>query len=249
MTEPVQFDKPDALDLLDMLAEWKAAKRSKGPRKFEPLINQRELYVKNVDSTDAPAYACMQVTNTVKVGQLLYLEVEQPADADGSAGWYVFNGSKTIEADGFGIAFDGPLCRMLTDGSTVTAGDLWGPVAGQWTIEPNGSLFVAAGEDDISADVMRGFFKGGGGGSTKYGARMRASWSGKAASCQIYTMDGATLTYKETATVYDPLSVFAALSTDDWLYCTFQDGKYYGADPGNCPDTSPLIADPPATQP
>lgn len=88
-----------------------------------------------------------------------------------------------------------------------------------------------------------------GGGGSKHAARMMASWSTKTASCQIYTLDGVTLTYKETATVYDPLSVFAALSTNDWMYCTLQNGKYYAADPASCPGTSPLIADPPATQP
>lgn len=91
--------------------------------------------------------------------------------------------------------------------------------------------------------------KGSGGGSVKYAARLMGSWSANAVSCQIYTLSSATVVYKETATVYDPLSVFAALTTNDWMYCTNQAGVYYGADPGGCPGTCPLIASPPATQP
>lgn len=250
MTKPVLIEKELALEMRRVVEHYRryGLFGSEGRRTSE-LINGPAIYVRNDDATEAPAFACMQVVGTVEVGEQNYLKVDKPIDADGAAGWFVFNGPSAIPAGDFGVAYDGPLCRMLTDGSTVTAGGLWGPVASQWTIAPGGSLFVAAGGDDISTNVMRGFFKGGGGGSTKFGARLRASWSSKSASCQIYTMDGVTLTYKETATVYDPLSVFAALSTDDWLYCTFQSGKYYAADPANCPDTSPLIASPPATQP
>jgi hypothetical protein len=130
-----------------------------GPRVTQAIDNQREIYVRNDDATAAPPFACMQVTDTVEVDGQNYLVVEKPADSDGTAGWYVFNGQNEIEANGgFGIAFDGPMCRMLTDGSTVTAGDVWGPVASQWTIAPSGSLFVIAGEDDIATDVVKGSF-------------------------------------------------------------------------------------------
>lgn len=90
---------------------------------------------------------------------------------------------------------------------------------------------------------------GGKSGGSKFAARLMGSWSSKTVSCQIYTLDGATVVYKETATVYDPLSVFAALATNDWMYCTLQGGKYYASDNANCPGTSPLIASPPASQP
>lgn len=92
-------------------------------------------------------------------------------------------------------------------------------------------------------------YRVGGKSASKHAARMMANWSSKSVSCQIYTLDGATVIYKETATVYDPLSVFAALGTNDWMYCTLQAGKYYAADPAGCPGTSPLIASPPASQP
>ncbi len=232
-----------------MLDEYRARKRDKSPISSGALLNQREIYVRNDETEAAPPYACMQVIDTVEVAGQNYLIVKKPVDSDGTAGWYVFNGPNEIEEDGgFGIAFDGPQCRMLTDGSTVTAGDVWGPVASQWEIEPNGSLFVAAGEDDIAPDVMKGFFKGGGG-ATKFGARMTEDWTTKQATCEIYSMDGVTLTYVENAEVYDPLSVFAALGTDDWLYVTSQAGKYYASDNASCAGTSPLIADPPETQP
>jgi hypothetical protein len=92
-------------------------------------------------------------------------------------------------------------------------------------------------------------YSSGGGGGGKFAARLRGAWSSKTVSAQIYTLDGVDVVYKETATLYDPLSVFAGLNIDDWGYCFFQDGKYYAADAMNCPDTSPLITSPPATQP
>lgn len=90
---------------------------------------------------------------------------------------------------------------------------------------------------------------GGGGGGSKFACRLMATWSSNVVSCQIYTLSGATVVYKEVANVYDPLSVFSALGLHDWAYCTYQDQKYYAADPAGCPGTCPLIASPPATQP
>lgn len=219
-------------------------------KKTQPINNQKQIYVRNDETEAAPPYACMQVIDTVEEAGQNYLIVEKPIDSDGAAGWYVFNGPNEIEASGgFGIAFDGPLCRMLTDGSTVTAGDVWGPVASQWTIAPSGSLFVAAGEDDIAADVMRGFFKGGGSGSELMAARMTEAWTTKQATSEIYSFDGVTLTYVENAEVYDPLAVFASLGNGDWLYITKQAGKYYAGNNASCAGLSPLIADPPESGP
>jgi hypothetical protein len=219
-------------------------------RNTSALVNGPAIYVRNDDATEAPPFACMQVIGTVEVGEQNYLKVDKPIDGDGAGGWFVFNGPSAIPSGDFGVAYGGPLCRMLTDGSTVTAGETWGPVSGQWTIEPGGVLFVAAGEDDIATDVMRGFFKGGGGGASLYAARMTENWTSRQATCEIYTLDGANdPVYVDDQEVYDPLSIFAALGVDDWLKVGLNpDGKYYVV-AANCPGTSPLIADPPATQP
>lgn len=92
--------------------------------------------------------------------------------------------------------------------------------------------------------------RGGGGGGKKHAAKLTASLaSGTAAGTWIYDMDGMALTYLETATIYDPLYVYAALGSGDWLYCFKQGGKYYAADPANCTGTSPLIDTPPESGP
>jgi hypothetical protein len=90
----------------------------------------------------------------------------------------------------------------------------------------------------------------GGGGASLYAARMTENWTSRQATCEIYTLDGANdPVYVDDQEVYDPLSIFAALGADDWLKVGLNpDGKYYVV-AANCPGTSPLIADPPATQP
>jgi hypothetical protein len=252
MTDGVLIGKLTALDLQKIAEYFRLHGLLEQPaRRTTELSGQQPIFVKNDYAGTIPPYACLQVTDTIEDGNYNYLQVDQPADADGTAGWYVFNGPRAIEENGFGVAYDGPLCRMLTDGSTVTAGELWGPVANQFTIAPGGSLFVAAGEDNIATDVMRGFFKGGGGsGASLYAARMTEAWSARQATCEIYTLDGPNEpVYVDNQEVYDPLSIFAALSTGDWMKVGLNpDGKYYVV-AANCPDTSPLIADPPATQP
>lgn len=196
-------------------------------RRSNELINGPAIYVRNDDASEAPPYACMQVVGTAEVGGQNYLKVDKPIDGDGTAGWFVFNGPSAIASGDFGIAFDGPLCRMLTDGSSVTAGALWGPVSGQWTIAPGGSLFVAAGADDIATNVMRGFFKGGSG-ATLYKATMKTTWSSGVVNCDIYSINGVTFTDTGTdASVYDGLGIFSTLTTGDDMLVLLQAGKYY----------------------
>lgn len=224
----VLIGKQLAMDLEKIAEHYRANGLLGSPaRTSEPIINQRMVYVRNDQAEAAPPYACMQVTGTVEVGGQNYLIVEKPADADGTAGWYVFNGPSEIAQDDFGIAFDGPLCRMLTDGTTITAGGVWGPVAASWELAPNGSLFVAAGEDDIATDVMKGFFKGGGGASL-FKATMKEAWTAGVAECDIYSIDGVTFTDTTIdADVYDGLAIFATLTTGDSLLALKQAGKYY----------------------
>jgi len=206
------------------------------------------IYIRNDTGEAIPAFACLQCTGTVEAGGQSYITVDKPVDITGTAGGYLFNGIAPIEIDGYGLAYDGPLVRMLTDGSSIVCGDTWQPQVASFEVVPGGSMFSAVGEDDIETDVMRAFIVVPGG-SSKYAARMMAAWASNVASCEIYTLAGATVVYKEVADVYDPLSVLAALSTDDWMYCTLQGGLYYAADPASCPGTSPLIANPPETQP
>jgi hypothetical protein len=124
------------------------------------------VFVRNDTGEEIPPYACLQVTGSVEYNGQNWLTVEKPVDTDGTAGWFVFNGFNaigTLEPERYGTAHDGPHVRMLTDGSTVTAGNRWRPTVGAFTIEPGDGPFIAGGEDDIKPDVMKGFIVGSGG--------------------------------------------------------------------------------------
>ena len=132
------------------------------------------VFVRNDTGEEIPPYACLQVTGAVEHNNQNWLTVKKPADTTGDAGWFVFNGLNPIgtsDSEKYGVAYDGPMVRMLTDGSAVNAGDKWRPTVGAFTIEPGDGPFIAAGEDDIKPDVMKGFIAasgGGGGGTIEY---------------------------------------------------------------------------------
>jgi hypothetical protein len=140
----------------------------RGSQQFRP--DEAPIYVRNTSGEEIPPFACMQVEGTIEDGGQNYIEVGKPVDSTGTAGGYLFNGIAPIEVDGSGIAHDGPLVRMLTDGSAINCGDSWQPDVGEWAVIPGGSMFSAIGEDDIEDDVMRAFVlaPGGGGASIEY---------------------------------------------------------------------------------
>lgn len=128
-----------------------------GGRKPQFIPPQSPIYIHNDTGEEIPAFGCVQTSGTIEDGGQNYIEVTKPVDVSGEAGWYLFNGLQPIEIDGYGIAYDGPLVRILTDGSAIASGDKWGPAVGSFAVEPGGDLIVAAGADDIETDVMRGF--------------------------------------------------------------------------------------------
>lgn len=193
--------------------------------------------VELIDSQDA-LWRCKKPTSSITLGRLM------------------FNSGSPVPIDGIGDMQLDPFAIALADLTTaLSPGDECGPVASSWYVQKSGTGLLFRSYDTtrahyVSATIRTIFVSpNGGGGGAKYAARLMGSWSANAASCQIYTLSSATVVYKETATVYDPLSVFAALVVNDWMYCTNQAGVYYGADPAGCPTTCPLIASPPATQP
>lgn len=119
------------------------------------------IYVRNDSGEAIPPFACMQTTGTVEAGGQNYITVDKPADTDGASGAYLFNGVAEIEIDGYGVAHDGPVVRMLTDGSSVSSGQQWSPAVGEWAVEPGAGPFIAIGADDIGTNVMRGRIGGG----------------------------------------------------------------------------------------
>lgn len=175
----------------------------KGVRNLEQTT---PIYVRNDSGVAVPPFACLQATGTVEAGGQNYITIDQPADTTGDAGPFIFNGFAEIAATGdqrYGIAHDGPLCRMLTNGTAMTSGDKARPVVNQWYIELGGELFTIVGDDDIAADVVRGVIGGGGGGGGEHGVIIKTPAGGIAArsgttvssaSCDVFSIVGTTLT-------------------------------------------------------
>lgn len=171
MTKVGYYDPDTAKMILEVVKYLKTSgfvisRPSRGGQQF-PV--DAPIYVRNDSGEEIPPFACVQTSGTVESGGQNYITVVKPVDETGNSGWYLFNGIAPIEIGGYGIAHDGPECRMLTDGSAVTCGEYWKPNAGAWEIEPGGSLFTAIGPDDIAADVMRGFvYRSNGGSKIQY---------------------------------------------------------------------------------
>jgi len=115
------------------------------------------IYIRNDTGVEIPPFACVQCTGTVEAGGQNYITVDYPADVNGTSGGYLFNGIAPIEIGGYGIAYDGPLVRMLTDGSAIVCGASWQPQINSFEVTPGGTVFSAVGADDIDDDVMRAF--------------------------------------------------------------------------------------------
>lgn len=122
------------------------------------------IFIRNDSDAVLPAFGCVQVTGTYEQGGQNYITVDKPVDNTGEAGRFLFNSRAPVAVGEFGVAHDGPLARMLTDGSAIVCGELWQPVVNSFLISPGGNQFSAIGGDDIATDVIRGLILGGGGG-------------------------------------------------------------------------------------
>jgi hypothetical protein len=199
-------------------------------RQFIPPL--APIYVRNDSGEEIPAYACLQTTGTVEDGGQNFITVDQPVDNTGDAGAYLFNGQEPIEIGGFGIAYDGPLTRMLTDGATLSSGDKCQPVAGQWHITAGGDLITIVGDDDIEPDTVRGVI-----GSNKPTFRfirfeLNEELVGTTASADISDKDGVGIA--TAATIEDPETIFTGL-TATTRGIGIQEGSRYFIVNSNCP--------------
>jgi hypothetical protein len=230
--EIAYFSKDNAKIILEVVRYLRAngfiMKPPTGAGQFIPPA--APIYVRNDSGVAVPPFACLQATGTVEVGGQNYITVDQPADTTGEAGAYLFNGQEEIAASGdqrYGIAHDGPLCRMLTNGAAMTGGDKARPVVNQWYIELGGELFTIVGDDDIAADVVRGVIGGGGGGgATLYRFETTAAYtSGTSVAATIKTMAGTT--FASGATLKDPEAIFLGMASGTKGYCIEQGGEYF----------------------
>lgn len=112
------------------------------------------LYVRNDSGEEVPAFGVMQITGTAEEGGQNYVTIDKP---DGTTdAHFLFNGPEAIEDGGYGLAQNGPVYRVLTDGGTVATDEGWGAVSGQWYVDADiEGVLVAIGEDDIETDVAR----------------------------------------------------------------------------------------------
>jgi hypothetical protein len=191
------------LEVVDYLRNSGFVIRDSGRR--DGLADQpTPIFIRNDSGEEIPAFACVQADGTVEAGGQNFIKVVKPT---GTSGVFLFNGIAPIEDGKYGIAHDGPECRMLTDGSTVTLGEGWQPESGEWAVTPGGSSFTAIGEDDIVADVMRGVIKS----SSSLvcitgvsGIAARAGTTVSSATCTIVNRSGSTIsTGSATITVYN----------------------------------------------
>ncbi len=199
-------------------------------RGIGPILDTIEPYhvVRNTSGEAIPPFGCMQMVDTSEIGGRNYLDVDQPADSDGTAGGFLFSGPNEIEIGGNGIGFAGPVVRALSDGTAVSAGQLWSPQASSWQIAPNASgLFRAAGPDDIASDVIRVQVVGGGGGggALLLGFELTSGWTAGQADADFLNLD--LTTTGTDGTVRDPLNIFEGTDTGDRGLCLLQDGNYY----------------------
>lgn len=195
------------------------------------LPQESPIYVRNDSGEEMPPFACMQVTGTVEAGGQNYVTVDKPADTTGDAGEYLFNSLAPVENGKYGIAYAGPLVRVITNGSTVTCGDSWQPVVNQWYVATGGSLLSAVGDDDIETDVMRAFIQTSGGtGDTHYLFTLTGTITGGGGAATIRNMADDT-EIATGQTVNDPLGHFEGLTAGYRGICFLQNGEYYALGP------------------
>lgn len=222
----------DVPDVIAMLREWRLNRSSPRRNMQSGLVTTpTPLYVRNVSGAVIPPYACMQATGTEDdsdTGQN-YIEVDQPADVDGSTGAFLFNGPEEIAVGADGVAQNSRVVRAIKDTGTATAGDSWQPIVSSWEIAVGGSAFVMVGDDDIVTDCVRVFYAGGGsgGGETRlFRFTLNESLASGTADADILLMDGTDTGID--ATVRDPLGIFVGLTTVGSAgLCLRQNGLYY----------------------
>jgi hypothetical protein len=129
---------------------------------IQVFAQPENLYVRNMDSQEAPPFACMQVSGTETYDNATVIRAARPVDTTGSAGLYLFNSRVAIAPGAVGLVFAGPVVRVLVDASSIVCGDSWGPVVGQWYVTDEGNVLSAIGSDVIEDDVMRAFVKSAG---------------------------------------------------------------------------------------
>lgn len=185
------YDPETARMVLAVIRQLKQAGLVENPRRRgrQTLQPETPIYVLNVSGETIPAYACMQATGTDDLDGQCFIEVDQPADSTGEAGWFLFNGPIAIPDGERGVAHDGPLVRALSSATTGSCG----PVASSWTVAAQSDgMFTAVGADAITTSISKIFVGGATGGKVVHaytpggGIAARSSLTMGSASCDLY---------------------------------------------------------------
>lgn len=108
-----------------------------GPRDA-PAYGPDRATARNDQGSTMPAWALVQLVGAEAADKRPVSIAKRPADTMAQAGPYAVaaNGRDVVDDDRFPLQA-GPVLRILTDGSTLTAGTRWDPVASQWYVAPS----------------------------------------------------------------------------------------------------------------
>jgi hypothetical protein len=178
-----------------------------------------------------PAFAIMKVTGGTDAGtetggtpdpSMLMLQCNQ-ADSTFSRSWAI-NGPEDVPQNEYGACHRSPVhCQVLYDTGTPTAGDGYGPKAGQWSLSKNyPSLFVVDYPNDTSNKIMLGQFGTINSLIGKCGAAISKGGSGYVT---IWTGPGGS----ESATSWSVLAYAngAAITASKWVTVDYVNGVPY----------------------
>lgn len=119
------------------------------------------IVVYNDASEFIPAYACMEITGTIKLGENTYVKVNKPSKKDGE---FCFNTGRVIERYGTGHAYPWGIVKMLGSAGTILPNVRYGAKVSDWKVEKQeGGPFIVYGNDFIDG-VYKGRISGSGGG-------------------------------------------------------------------------------------
>lgn len=220
MKELFQFGKKEQTELAAIIRHYRRnGLWGGGARTCPPDFRDSPVYIKNTESNVIPAFGCVEVVGTVDETQN-YIQVKKPTS---SGVLFLFNSHYEIEANGYGVAQQGPVYRCYKSTGTVTLGNRWAPTASQYYLTKGGGQFVVVGSDDIGTDVFRVVRDDV---ARLYRFTLNATLAGGTAAADLLEMDGTDTGID--VTVRDPLGIFASLTaTDSAGLCLYQDGKYY----------------------
>ena len=116
------------------------------------------IYFRNDSGETIPPWGFLQIIDTVNVeDSFCYIIVDRPIDATLMRCPMLVNGAYECLDGEYGCAQQGPVFRMLTDGTAYDPGDRLGPLTATFTAT-YGSMYAVLGDDDIDTDIVRVMF-------------------------------------------------------------------------------------------